>query len=332
MVGGLVFGAAAVGGLAFAQDLVVLALLTFIAAAAGEVFRPAMSAAVADLVPPAGRPHAYGLVYWGVNFALSVGLALGGLLAERSLVALFLADAGSSLAAAAIIFLRVPETRPRGLAHEPALRGLAKVFTDRPFVVFLFLHLAALTVFTQWQLALPLDMAAHGLGPAAYAFLMAINCATVVVLQPILSPRLRRFDAARMLALSVLLFGAGFGINAVGGSVVVYGIGTTVWTLGEVVGFPVASALVADLAPASLRGRYQGAFGMCWGAAFALSPLGAGEVMQRFGARPLWLLCLAVSLAVAAGHLLTAGPRRSRLAALAADDRERETLSPAVGV
>jgi hypothetical protein len=71
---------------------------------------------------------------------------------------------------------------------------------------------------------------------------------------------------------------------------------------------------------------------MCWGIAFTLSPLGAGEVMQRLGARTLWLLCLALSLAVAAGHLLTAGPRRARLAALAASERKRDTLSPAVGV
>jgi len=35
---------------------------------------------------------------------------------------------------------------------------------------------------------------------------------------------------------------------------------------------------------------------------------------------------------VAAGHLLTAGPRRARLEALAASERKRDALSPAVGV
>jgi MFS family permease len=83
-----------------------------------------------------------------------------------------------------------------------------------------------------------------------------------------------------------------------------------------VIGFPVASTMVANLAPAALRGRYQGAFSMCWGIAFTLSPLGAGEAMQRLGARSLWLLCFAVSVAVSAGHLLTAEPRRRRIAAL----------------
>jgi len=316
MVAALVLGAGAVGGLAFVRAPILLATMTFLAAAGGEAYRPALSAAVADVVPPLDRPRAYGLVYWAVNFALSVGLFLGGLVAERSMTALFLADAGTSIAAAAIIFLHVPETLPRGVVHEPAIRGLAKVFSDGPFISFLLLHFAALAVFMQWQLALPLDMAAHGLGPSAFAFLMALNCAGVVLIQPILSPRLYRFDAARLLAVSTLLFGAGYGVNAIGGNLAVYGIGTALWTVGEVIGFPVAATLVANLAPTSLRGRYQGAFSMCFGIAFTLSPLAAGEVLQRLGGRALWLLCLAVALVVSAGHLLTAEPRRRRLAAL----------------
>jgi len=331
MVIGLVLGASAVGALAFARQPALIGVLAFLSSAAGELYRPAMSAAVADLVPPSNRAHAYGLVYWAVNLALSIGLLLGGLVAEKSLPALFLLDATSSLAAAVLILARVPETRPEGLVHEPAIRGLAKVFGDGPYVVFLILHLSALVVFTQWQLALPLDMADHGLGPAAYAFLMSLNCAGVVVLQPFLSPRLRNYDPAWMLSLSAALFGLGFGINALGGSLAVYGIGSTLWTVGEVVGFPVAAALVANLAPAALRGRYQGAFAMCWGVAFTLSPLGAGEALQRLGGRTLWLLCLAVALVVAAGHVLTAGPRRLRLAALASAERESTTVSPAVG-
>jgi hypothetical protein len=55
---------------------------------------------------------------------------------------------------------------------------------------------------------------------------------------------------------------------------------------------------------------------MCWGFAFTVAPLAAGEVIQRLGVRALWLLCFAVAIAVAAGHVLTAEPRRKRLAAL----------------
>jgi MFS family permease len=328
MIGGLLCGAGSVGALAFARAPGLLALFAFLAAATGDMYRPAMSAAVADVVPQVDRPRAYGLVYWAVNLALSVGLVIGGLVAERSFTALFLADAATSIAAAAIVFFKVPETRPaRGVVHEPAIRGMIRVLADGPYLSFLVLHLAALAVFVQWQLALPIDMSAHGLGPSAYAFLMALNCAGVVLLQPILSPRLNSVDAARLLALSAFLFGLGYGINAIGGGLAVYSVGTALWTVGEVVGFPVASAMVANLSPIELRGRYQGAFSMCWGIAFTVAPIGAGETMQRLGARTLWLLCLGVAVAVSAGHLVTAESRRRRLAELERDATERQSMA-----
>lgn len=314
MVFGLAAGALAVAALALALSLPALAACAFCAGAFGELYRPAQAAAVADLVPPSDRPRAFGLVYWAVNLGLALGLLLASLFAASGLVPLFFADAGTSALCAILVFARVPETRPPGLAHDPALRGMARALSDGPFVVFLLLHLAALVVFCQWQLGLPLDMAAHGLGPSAFAVLLGLNCAGVVVLQPLTAALVRRSDGVRLLAAMALLFGLGYGLNALGGSLWVYGTGAALWTVGEVLGFPVASTLVADLAPPELRGRYQGAFSMVFGLAFTLSPLLGGEVLERWGGRTLWLGCLAVAVLVAVGHLAAAGPRRRRLA------------------
>ncbi|WP_248361365.1 MDR family MFS transporter [Anaeromyxobacter oryzae] len=316
MLLGLVLGSASVAALGFTRDPTALAFLAFLAAATGELYRPAVNAAVADVVPPADRRRAFGLIYWAVNLGWALGLAFAGVVAQRSIVALFLLDAATTLAFAFVIVARVPETRPAGLPRHPPLEGLLRVFKDGPYVAFLFLNLAALVVFTQFQLAAPLDMAAHGVGPSTFSFLMALNGVGVVLLQPTLAPQLRRFDGAHLLAASVLLFGLGFGVNALGGSLPLYVLGVVLWTVGEVVGFPVASALVSDLAPPELRGRYQGAFSMTWGLAFTLSPIFGGELLERFGGPTLWLSCLGVGGAVAIGHLLAAPPRRRRLAAL----------------
>jgi MFS family permease len=195
---------------------------------------------------------------------------------------------------------------------------MARVFRDGVYVTFLALTVASLTVFCQWMLALPLDLAAHGFGPAAFSTLMAFNCGGVVVLQPLLGRRLRGLDGGWLLATSALLTGLGFGLNLWGGHLAVYVAGTLLWTLAEVVGFPCQSALVADLAPPELRGRYQGAFSMTWGGALMLSPLAAGATMERWGAGAVWAGCLALGVLLAAAHLAVAPARRRRLAALAA--------------
>ena len=314
MLLGLTLGGCCVGVLGFLRDPAWLTFVAFLAALTGDTYRPAASAAVADIVPPADRARAYGLIYWAVNLGWAISLSVAGFVAERSMLALFLADACTSLAFAAILFVRVPETRPARHDAAPATGGLLRILGDGPFLVFLGLHLVVLLVFTQFQLAAPLDYAAHGVGPRSFSMIMALNGIGVVLLQPLLSHRLARHDGARVLALSSLLIGLGFGLNAFGGSLPAYVAGAVLYTVGEVLGFPVASALVADLAPVELRGRYQGAFSMSWGLAFTLSPLLGGEVLQRFGGVTLWVGCLAVGVVAAGLHLLAGPARRRRLA------------------
>ena len=319
-------GAVAVGALGFARHPTLLAALTFFSALTSEMYRPAMSAVIADVVPPGDRARAWGLTYWAVNLGWTFGLALGGFIAARSFTVLFLADAATTLLFAVIVFRGVPETRPAGTQVHSPLAGLARVFADGPFVGFLVLNLTALVVFTQFQLAAPIDMGAHGVGPGTFAMLLSVNGFGVVVLQPLAGPSLARRDGAYLLAASALFIGAGFGVNVLADwlpPLPVYTVGVLLWTVGEVVGFPAGATIVADLAPVELRGRYQGVFAMSWGSAFAIAPVLGGEMMTRFGARAHWTTCFILCAAVAAGHLLTAGPRRRRLAEL------RGTLPPA---
>src|SRR5262245_58483316 len=89
--------------------------------------------------------------------------------------------------------------------------------------------------------------------------------------------------------------------------------------VGEIHLLPIANALVADVAPAAMRGRYQGAYGLTFGMAAMAAPLIGTATLQRFGAPALWVGCLVLGLAVALGHLLLA-PGLSRLR------RERASL------
>ncbi len=318
MLLGLVAGGTCVAVLGFVRDPAWLSGLAFCSALFGDVYRPAAQAAVADVVAPKDRARAYGLIYWAVNLGWAISLSVAGFVAERSMLALFLADAFTSLSFAGIVGTRIPETRPVDHRRGPFLRGMVRVFRDVPYLTFLALHLVVLVVFTQFQLAAPLDYAAHGVGPVAFSLLMALNGVLVVLLQPLIAPRLHAYDGARVLALSTLLVGVGYGLNWFAGSLTAYVAACVLYTVGEVLGFPVASAIVADLAPPDLRGRYQGAFSMIWGLAFTLSPLVGGEVLHRWGGGTLWLGCLATCLCIAGLHLAAGPARRRRLNAIRA--------------
>jgi MFS family permease len=335
MLVGLVGGGFAVIGLALVSELHILFVLAVLGGGLQQLYFPAGNALVADVVPAEDRPRAYGLIYWASNLGLAIGFTVGGIVPDRYLWLLFLVDAGTSFLCAGLIAVRIPETRPAEAHHDPVLAGLVKVVRDGSFLTFAGFHLVALIVFTQFQLALPLDMRQHDHGSRAFAWLMAFNCAGVVVLQPWLAPKLRRFSASNLLAVSAVLFGAGYALNAVvpglaqlldgaggiGGHTwgfVLYLAGALGWTVGEVVGLPTAGALVADLSPIALRGRYQGAMAMIWGMAMSLSPVLGGQIMAAWGGSTLWSLCGALGVLIAVGYLATAPARKRRLAELAA--------------
>jgi MFS family permease len=89
-----------------------------------------------------------------------------------------------------------------------------------------------------------------------------------------------------------------------------------VWTAGEIVIAAVVQTVVADLAPAHLRGRYNGLFGAAYALAAVVAPSVGTVLLAHAGARVLWTACFVVCLAVAVGQWVL-GPsiRRRRQAA-----------------
>jgi MFS family permease len=59
-------------------------------------------------------------------------------------------------------------------------------------------------------------------------------------------------------------------------ALVVLCLAVSIYALGETLWSPVGPALINDIAPEHLRGRYNAAFGLTWGVSSALAPLLAG--------------------------------------------------------
>lgn len=320
LLAALGLGGAGMMAIGFVQRLEVLAPAIFCVAAVGEMYRPAMQAAVADMVPPADRVRAYGLVYWVINLGFSVGLTLGGMLARLSFRWLFVGDGATTMLFALVIWLGVPETRPARAALRAGERRaspwseFSAPFRDGPFALFFGLSFLFALVFMQNSSTFPLAMAANGIGTATFGLILALNGVLIVLLQPFLAPVLSRRNRSRTIAASCALVGIGFGLNALARTAPFYALGVIVWTVGEIGVLPVANALVADLAPQQLRGRYQGAYGLSFSLAVCAAPALGTLVLQRLGPVVLWSGCLALALAIAAGHLALA-PAITRLRA-----------------
>jgi MFS family permease len=308
----LVGGAAAMLQLGAARSPGHIALAALMLGIVGEIYRPAVAASVADLVPPELRNRAYGYLYWAVNLGFACAASLAGLLARRGYWLLFAGDAATTLAFAALVIAFVPETRPQPGGRE-RLEGLEVPLRDGVFLTFVGLMSLLAIIFQQALVALPLDMSTRGITPEQYGWLIAINGVLIVLLQPLGVRLVHRFSSSAVLAVSTLVVGVGFGATALARTPLAYALTICTWTVGEILFSPVAPSVVADLSPAHLRGTYQGVYQMAWSSSFCLAPVVGSAVLQRFGSPALWTGCLALAVLVAVGHIAVAGPRRRRL-------------------
>ena len=208
----LVVGALAMLHLAFARSVPHITFAALLLGLLGDLYRPAVSAAIADMVPSKDRVRAYGLLYWAVNLGFAVGSAAGGALASYGWYLLFVGDAATTLAYAAIVWLRIPETRhvAAGDEHAPPWAAVA----DGPFVAFCGLTMLVWMMFFQVFTTLPIDMRSHGIAPSMYGSLIALNGFMIFALQPFVAKALARFARHRVLAIAGAMVGAGFGSTA----------------------------------------------------------------------------------------------------------------------
>jgi MFS family permease len=328
MVVALGLGGVGMMSIGLAHRLEVIAPAIFLVAVISDMYRPAMQAAIGDLVPPSDRVRAFGLIYWIINFGFAIGLALGGVLASASFTWLFVGDGGTTLLFAVIIWFGVPETRPAraqpvaGQVPMSQWSGFFAPYRDVPFLLFLALSFLFAVILMQIATTFPLDMAANGVSKATFGVILAMNGVLIVLLQPFLGPILTRHNRSRTIAAGVSCAGIGFGLNAIARTAPMYTLSVAIWTVGEIAVLPVANALVADLAPPDVRGRYQGAYSLSFGLAVCIAPALGTFVLQRFGSVALWSGCLGLGFLIAAGHLaLAPALMRARVERIAAHQR-----------
>lgn len=259
---------------------------------ASDLFRPAAMATVADALGPADRVRGYGLLFWAANLGLSVSSVSAGILAGAGFGLLFWVNATTSMVAAVIVWRRVPETRARGRAG-PVRALLPVAARDRLLIPLVLVFVAFGALYLQAFSTLPLAMAEDGLGTGAYGAIIGLNGLLIVVAQPLAVRLLDGLDRGRVLGVSMLLVGAGFGLCAGAGSITAYVGSVLVWTAGEIGVAVMFGPVFADLAPADLRGGYLGLAGTTWGLGAVVGPLAGTAVLDHAGGPVLWTACAA---------------------------------------
>ncbi|WP_243274931.1 MDR family MFS transporter [Streptomyces albus subsp. chlorinus] len=304
--------AASVASLSLVTHPVAIAVVAGVVGMASNASRPAVQAMMADIVRPEDRVRAFSLNYWAINLGFAVSSTSAGLIAQYSYHLLFLGEAAMVLATAIVVFLKLPESRPAaapasagpdgGAAGDAAAVSMGTVLRDKRFMVVVALNLLLATLIQQAFVSLPISMGEQGLTSDDFGTVIAVNGVLIVLLQIPLTRFIEHRDPARLLVVSALLTGYGFGLNAFASSAAFYAVAVVVWTLGEMINAPTQTGLVVRLSPTHGRGRYQGVYTLSWSAAALGAPLLGGTVIDHFGSGTLWAASALVGTLAAVGY------------------------------
>ena len=283
------------------------------------LYWPSAEAMVADLSTPAQRNEAFALNRLCDGLGLGLGVVLGGLLihttgAYRSL---FIVDGISFLVLFVVVIWTISEVYQATGEHQ-ALRGWKRALSDRTLLIYCTVNILFTTYIVQISSTLPLYLtnfvsvtsAGKGFDSLTISALFTWHLIVAVLFQLPVARLLNRFDRTYGLILSALLWAIGF--------VVVWGTGVTttahlgwaivalgILALSTVTYMPVASAIVVDMAPESLRGIYLAVNSQCWAIGYLIGPPLGGWALDQspLVAHTFWL-GLAASVAGAIAILL----------------------------
>lgn len=302
-------GAVAMMLLSQAHGLTWIILLTALTGLTNEFYRPASQALLADIVPPEQRVTAFAGLRVSFNAGFAFGPATAGWLAAYGYFWLFAGDAATSVMFGLVALLALPQgsrSTNQNTSWSEALRVLRQ---DRKLHRLLLANFAIGLLFFQLGSTYGLHITHQGFSAAVYGAVLSLNGALIVFCELPLTRLTRKFPARRVMAIGHLLCAFGFALNAFTHSIAGLVMCMIIFTVGEMLLMPTASAYLANLAPPEMRGRYMGVAGFTWAIALILGPLCG---MKLYAAAPVAYWTASAVLGVF-GALTISTPFRRRI-------------------
>ena len=297
--------------LGLVNNLYIFYILSTFLGLFGNIGHPARQAMVADLLPPEKQAEGFGILRVAFNISASIGPILGGFLATRSFMLLFIADAISSLITAIIVFVVIPETKPQKAddgseeSVMKTIKGYKEVLKDGVFVLFLLVSAVTVLVYMQMNSTLSVFLwNVHGFSAQSFGFLLSMNAIIVVIFQLWITRKISKYNSMKMMAFGTFFYMIGFAMYGFISFPYLFFIAMIIITVGEMIVTPVSQAAAASFAPEDKRGRYMAVFGFQWAIPNLFGVLGAGLIMENLGPNWVWYIAGILCLISIVGFLL----------------------------
>jgi len=288
-------------------------LVMTICAVGNSAVWPSQGALSTELTPDHLRERIY-----GAQFALlNLGLGLGGLASSlvvsidkpHTFEMLYIGD-GISFFVYVLVVLTLRNVGHRSKEqreHNATLEGgWGDVIRDRVFVkVWIVALFAIFLSYSQLEVGFTsFATTVADVKPARLAWAYAVNTAVIAIFQLWVIKKLEKMPRAKGLAIAMFFWAAAWAVLAIAGVMKDFAVPAIivcqfVFALGEMIWSPIMPAVVNQIAPDHLRGRYNSASTNTWQIGMIMGPASAG-VLLGAGLWGLWLGILFCGLLILA--------------------------------
>lgn len=318
---GLVFSAVSTLSIGLVNEFSMLYPLAVVVGLLSDIAGPAHGAMIADILPEHQRQEGFGILRVVANMSWIIGPTIGGLIANRSFLALFIIDAFVSCVVAVLFYLFISETKPEaspGQAAESVLatfRGYSQVLKDYAYVAFLLAGMLMGLVYQQMYNSLSVYLRdVHGIDPQGYGFLLTTSAIVVILFQFTVTRVIKNRAPFKIMALGTLFYMLGFSMFGFVSAYWLFALAIVVITIGEMIIMPTIQAVASNFAPEQMRGRYMAVFGLTYMIPATIGPGAAGVILDNYNPNLLWYiggaLCAVSALAYLGLHARLGGQAR----------------------
>jgi MFS family permease len=254
-------------------------------------FWPSIQALLSQSVQSHQRSAVFSVHYAALNLGIGIGGITGGFVADISVPItfqrLYVVDAVTF-----IPFMLLLATVLRGMGSEPTVvseeetvsGSYAQVFKDRVFVrVWLLMVLLVTVGYSQLESSFPaFATGAGGVGTEALGVAFAGNTFFIVISQLIVLKRVEGKRRTDLIFILCVVWGLCWAVTLASGALDAgwaqagFLMAMVVFAFGETLLSPTIPAIVNDLAPDELRGRYNAVYTLAWSAGSIIGPALAG--------------------------------------------------------
>lgn len=237
--------------------------------------------------------YVFNMLYFAVNLGVVLGTSIVGFMYHGSVAPMFLVTAVLYLLFVVVVVRHYRVTRESAQSKRHVVTKVRINSANLTVMWTFFISLGVIWImYEQWVSNMSVYITDQGISMPLYSLLWTVNASLIVVLQIVMGWVNNHIKNVYLpVYVGICFCAASFVVLLWAHSYADFLLAMMILTVGEATAFPAIPAIVNDLSPLAVKGKYQGLTNAFSSVGKALGPLFGGLIIENVSYRALFVVC-----------------------------------------